>query len=60
MQRGDDNWYLGYLVDYPDYHTQGKTIEELVENLKDLVQDMTSGEIPYHKFFSLIKTSFLI
>lgn len=38
----DDNWYLGYLVDYPDYLTQGKTIEELVENLKGLVLDITS------------------
>jgi len=43
----DEDWYLGYLVDYPDYITQGETLEDLVENLKDLGKDMTNGEIPY-------------
>ena len=38
--------WLGYLEDYPDYHTQGQTLEELQENLKDIYQDVTSGVIP--------------
>lgn len=37
---------LGYLQDYPDYWTQGKTRKDLDEHLKDLYQDITSGEIP--------------
>ncbi len=32
----DDNWWLGYLEEYPDYMTQGETLEELKENLQDL------------------------
>lgn len=43
----DGEEYIGYLHEYPDYATQGKTKEELVENLKSLLQDIESGEIPY-------------
>ena len=42
---GDD--YLGFLNDYPDYDTQGKSKAELVSNLKDLLADLESGEVPY-------------
>ena len=41
----DDAW-LGYLQDYPDYWTQGDTLDDLLEHLKDLYQDLTSGQIP--------------
>jgi hypothetical protein len=43
--QGDHHW-LGYLVDDPNYLTQGETLEELRENLRDLYRDLTSGEIP--------------
>ena len=43
----DGEYFLGYLNDYPDYETQGMTKEELVENLKALLDDVQSGEIPY-------------
>lgn len=34
------------LKSFPDYLTQGETLEELQENLRDLYKDLTSGEIP--------------
>jgi hypothetical protein len=34
------------LVDFPDYVTQGETIAELEEHLRDLYRDLTSNEIP--------------
>ena len=37
---------LGYLEEFPDYLTQGETLPELEENLRDLYRDLTSGEIP--------------
>ena len=43
----DDSYYLGFLNDYPDYHTQAMSKEELVSNLKDLLGDLESGEVPY-------------
>jgi predicted RNase H-like HicB family nuclease len=41
----EDGW-LGYLQEYPDYWTQGETLEDLKEHLKDLYKDVVSGEIP--------------
>jgi hypothetical protein len=32
----DENMWIGYLEDYPDYRTQGESLEELKENLKDI------------------------
>jgi len=40
-----DAW-LGYLEEYPDYWTQGDSLDDLVEHLKDLFLDLTSGQIP--------------
>ena len=43
----DGGYYLGYWNDYPDYHTQGLSKEELISNLKELLEDIESDEIPY-------------
>jgi predicted RNase H-like HicB family nuclease len=42
----EDDMWIGWLEEYPDYRTQGATLEELKENLKDVYNDLTSGEIP--------------
>ena len=34
---------LGYLQDYPDYWTQGESLEDLRDHLRDLYADLTSG-----------------
>jgi predicted RNase H-like HicB family nuclease len=41
----DDDIWLGYLEEYPDYWTQGETEEELRENLLDIYSELTSGTI---------------
>jgi len=41
-----ENVWLGYLEEYPDYWTQGETLEELQENLRDLHNELAGGEIP--------------
>lgn len=43
----DGAYFLGYLNDYPDYPTQGLSKEELIANLKALLADIESGEVPY-------------
>ena len=43
----DANFYLGFWNDYPDYQTQGMSKDELVGNLKELLADIESGEVPY-------------
>ncbi len=42
----DGDFWLGYLRDYPDYMTQGESLEELRENLRDIHRDITGGHIP--------------
>jgi len=42
----DEDFWLGYLEEYPDYQTQGTSLEELKLHLKDLYADLTSGQIP--------------
>ena len=42
----DESVWLGYLSEYPDYMTQGDTLDELKENLKDIYKELISGSIP--------------
>jgi predicted RNase H-like HicB family nuclease len=37
---------LGYLQDFPDYWTQGESLDDLKENLRDLYADLTGGHVP--------------
>ena len=43
----DDDMWLGYLEEYPDYWTQGETEAELKENLLDIYQELTGDKIPH-------------
>ncbi|MEO6392742.1 MAG: type II toxin-antitoxin system HicB family antitoxin [Pyrinomonadaceae bacterium] len=45
----DGDYFLGFLNDYPDYHTQAHTKQELLDNLKELLVDIESGEVPFIK-----------
>jgi hypothetical protein len=40
----EDGAWLGYFQEYPDYWTQGETLDDLREHLKDLYRDLSSGE----------------
>ena len=42
----DHGMWLGHLESYPDYLTQGESLEQLQQNLRDLYADLTSVEIP--------------
>jgi predicted RNase H-like HicB family nuclease len=41
--KADDAW-LGYLFEYPDFVTQGESLEDLAEHLEDLLAGILSGE----------------
>ena len=42
----DEDMWMGYLEEFPDYWTQGDTEAELQENLTDLYKELTGGAIP--------------
>jgi predicted RNase H-like HicB family nuclease len=39
-------WWIGYLAEYPDYHTQGESHQDLIDHLLDLYHDFTNGLVP--------------
>lgn len=43
----DGDYFIGFLNDYPDYLTQGMSREELADNLRSLLVDIESSQIPY-------------
>lgn len=42
----EDGSWIGYLQEFPDYWTQGETLEDLESHLRDLYADLTSDELP--------------
>jgi hypothetical protein len=42
----EENVWLGFLQEFPDYWTQGDTLDDLKEHLKELYADLSSGVIP--------------
>ena len=45
----EEEMWLGYFEEYPDYITQGVSLDELKENLVDIYKELISGNIPYVK-----------
>jgi hypothetical protein len=43
----DGEHWIGYLDEFPDYLTQGSSLEDLQAHLADLHADLTSGIIPH-------------
>ena len=42
----DGDHFLGYLDEYPDYQTQGESLEDLKVHLLDLYKDLSTDAIP--------------
>ena len=45
--KGEKLW-VGKLLDHPEIMTQGETLEELEENIKDAYVLMTMEDVPEH------------
>ena len=44
--RESDGRYLGYLNEHPDHWTQGEDLDDLKEQLRDLFDLFTHGDVP--------------
>jgi hypothetical protein len=42
----DGQFWLGHLEEFPDYVTQGESLEDLQDHLRDLHTDLSGGQIP--------------
>jgi predicted RNase H-like HicB family nuclease len=54
--RGEKFW-VGKLLEYPEIMTQGKTLEELEENMKDAYALMTMEDVPDEHLVKELKLS---
>lgn len=41
-----DNFWVGKLLDHPEVMTQGETLDELEENMKDAFSLMAMDDVP--------------
>ena len=53
----DGDMWLGYLEDYPDYSTQGESLNDLEDHLRDLYKDLSSGVIPFARKMGELQVS---
>jgi predicted RNase H-like HicB family nuclease len=42
----DEDFWVGKLLEHPEIMTQGETLEELEENMKDAYMLMTMDDVP--------------
>ncbi len=54
--RGEKFW-VGKLLEHPEIMTQGKTLEELEENMKDAYVLMTMDDVPDEHLVKELKLS---
>jgi len=54
--RGEKFW-VGKLLEYPEIMTQGKTLEELEENIKDAYVLMMMEDVPDEHLIKELKLS---
>jgi len=54
--RGEKFW-VGKLLEHPEIMTQGKTLEELEENMKDAYVLMTMEDVPDEHLVKELKLS---
>ena len=44
IEQTNDGWYIAHCAEVPNAHTQGLTVEEVIENLKEAVELILSCE----------------
>ena len=52
-----NNWIIGHIQEYPDYESQGKTLDELRANLIEIYNDINEGLVPDAEPFQLLKVA---
>ncbi|MBW8050707.1 MAG: type II toxin-antitoxin system HicB family antitoxin [Cytophagales bacterium] len=51
----DDNWYVGKLKEIPGIFSQGETLEELEDNIRDVYQMILEDEDEVESLHSEVK-----
>lgn len=51
----ENGWFVGHIQEYPDFESQGKTLDELKVNLLDIYGDIRKGLVPDAKPSQLLE-----
>ena len=49
-----NGWFLGHVQEYPDYESQGRTLEELKEILMEIYDDIGKFDFSIHLSLGMI------
>jgi predicted RNase H-like HicB family nuclease len=53
----EKEWFVGHIQEYPDYESQGRTLDELRENLIEIHNDISDGLVPDAEPFQLMEVA---
>lgn len=57
VYKEEKGWFIGHIQEYPDYESQGKTLEELRGNLIEIYNDIHQGLVPDAKPFQILEVA---
>ena len=61
IERDEKGWYVGSIPELPGCHTQGHTIEELIERMKEAIslylEDSDESMLPPFEFVGVQKVA---
>jgi predicted RNase H-like HicB family nuclease len=57
VYKEEKGWFVGHIQEYPDYESQGKTLEELRDNLIETYDDIGKGLVPDAEPFQILEVA---
>ncbi len=57
VYKKEKEWFIGHIQEYPDYESQGKTMDELRENLIEIYNYINKGLVPDAEPFQLLEVA---
>jgi hypothetical protein len=57
VYREENGWFVGHVLEYPDYESQGQTLEELRDNLIEIYNDIRQGLVPDAEPFQILEVA---
>ena len=57
VYKEENGWFVGHVQEYPDYESQGKTLEELRDNLLEIYDDIRKGLVPDAEPFRIMEVA---
>ncbi len=57
LYREEKGWFVGHIQEYPHYESQGKTLQELKDNLIEIYEDIRNGLVPGAEPFQILEVA---